>query len=149
MKLKAGILLKSTESLNGSFFEGVTILITEYNDNGAMGFVISQCFDRQLNELVEFKHSPGFPLYDGGPVDKEHLFFIHRRPDIIEDSIEIGNGICSGGNFKQAVRAINENRISTEDIKIFIGYCGWNKGELEAEIEEGSWIMTTFENVFS
>ena len=28
------------------------------------------------------------------------------------------------------------------DIKIFIGYCGWNTSELEAEIAEGSWLVT-------
>jgi putative transcriptional regulator len=27
-------------------------------------------------------------------------------------------------------------------IKLCIGYCGWNANELEAEIEEGSWIIT-------
>ena len=41
----------------------------------------------------------------------------------------------------QAVDYINKNAISLNDIKLFIGYCGGDAGELEAEIEEGSWVI--------
>jgi putative transcriptional regulator len=29
--------------------------------------------------------------------------------------------------------------LSADEVKIFVGYCGWDAGELESEIEEGSW----------
>ena len=139
MKPQTGMLLKATAALNGTNFENAVILITDYNDKGATGFIINKVFARTLNELEEFKHSPVFSLYEGGPVDTEHLFFIHRRPDIVTEGKAIGDGIYFGGNFKQAVTAINNKSLTTADIKIFIGYCGWNAGELEAEIAEGSW----------
>lgn len=141
MQLQAGLLLKSTDALNGSVFENTVIYLTEQNTNGAIGFVVNKLFDRPLHALEEFKHSPYFPLYDGGPVDREHLFFLHRRPDLIEEGIATGNGIYSGGNFSQAIRHINNHRLTVKDIRIFIGYCGWDAGELEAEIEEGSWTF--------
>lgn len=141
MKPQTGMLLKSTAALKGTNFEDAVVLITEYNEKGAVGFVINKPFSRKLNELEEFKHSPAFPLYEGGPVDKEHLFFIHRRPDIVLEGKDIGEGIYYGGNFKQAVTAINNNSLTASAIKIFIGYCGWNTGELEAEIAEGSWEL--------
>lgn len=140
MKPQTGMLLKATAALNGTNFENAVILITDYNDKGATGFVINKVFARTLNQLEEFKHSPSFPLYEGGPVDTEHLFFIHRRPDIVTEGKAIGDGIYFGGNFKQAVTAINNKSLTTAGIKIFIGYCGWNAGELEAEIAEGSWV---------
>jgi putative transcriptional regulator len=150
MQLEAGQFLKSTTALNDTLFAGVTIFITEFNADGAVGFVINQPFGRTLNDLVEFKHSFPFPLYRGGPVDQEHLFFVHKRPDLIENSIPIKQDICSGGNFKQAITYINNKTLTTKDIKIFVGYCGWNKGELEAEIEEGSWILSREQiNIFS
>jgi putative transcriptional regulator len=139
MLIQTGALVKSTAALNNTLFENVTILITEYNTSGALGFVINKPFGRSLNELEEFKHSPYFPLYNGGPVDQEHLFFIHQRPDLIEEGVAVGNGIYSGGNFKQAVTAINNRSLTPKDIKIVVGYCGWDAGELEAEIAEGSW----------
>ena len=141
MNLQPGLFLKSTAALNDTLFEEVTIFITEYNAQGAMGFVINQPFGHDLNELQEFRHSANFPLYNGGPVDQEHLFFIHQRPDLIEEGVSVGNGVYSGGRFSQAVTAINNKSLTSKDIKIFVGYCGWDAGELEAEIEEGSWMM--------
>lgn len=142
MNLQAGIFLKSTPALNGTYFAGAIIFITEFNANGAVGYLVNRFFGRSLNELEEFKHSSSFPLYEGGPVDQEHLFFLHKRPDLIEDGTVAGNDIFVGGNFKQAVTAINHKSLSTKDIKLFIGYCGWDADELEAEIGEGSWIVT-------
>lgn len=145
MNIRPGTIIKSTSALNNSFFEDAVILITVHNNQGAAGFVINKIFDRPLNALQEFSHLPPFPIYEGGPVDTEHLFFIHRRPDLVNESNKICDGIFSGGNFKQAVDAIQENSLSASAIKIFIGYCGWDYLELEAEIEEGSWEITAEE----
>jgi putative transcriptional regulator len=136
-----GKLLKSTESLTETFFENTAILIAEHNEKGALGFIIDKAFGRSLNELEEFKSSYPFPVYEGGPVDQEHLYFVHQRPDVIEEGVSISDGMYLGGNFQQAVKAINNRIITTIDLKIFIGYCGWDTGELEAEIEEGSWTV--------
>lgn len=141
MKIQAGMILHSAALLNDPNFQHSTILITAYNEQGATGFVINTLFPRPLNALEEFKHSPAFPLHDGGPVDKEHLFFIHCRPDIIEGGTPVNDTIFFGGNFKQAVTHIDHQTIGPRDVKIFVGYCGWDKNELEAEIAEGSWIV--------
>jgi putative transcriptional regulator len=78
---------------------------------------------------------------DGGPVDRELLFVLHKRPDLIEGGELVFDGHYLGGNMEQVVQAINTNGINKEELQIFIGYCGWDAGELEAEIEEGSWII--------
>ncbi|TWF41733.1 putative transcriptional regulator [Chitinophaga polysaccharea] len=137
--MNAGMFLYSTSLLNDSFFEDTQLFITELNDKGAMGFVVNKLFPRKFNELVEFRHSIAFPLYDGGPVDREHLYFLHRRPDLIEGGIPVAGDIYMGGDFKAAVKYINNKSIATHDIRLFIGYCGWDPLELEEEIAEGSW----------
>jgi putative transcriptional regulator len=151
MKINAGILLVSAPSLDDPNFDEATIFITEHNEKGAMGFVVNKLFDRKLNELVEFKDSPPFPLYDGGPMDKEHLFFVHRRPDLITGGTPVTDSIYLGGNFQQAIAHINDRSIPQKDIKIFVGYCGWDANELEEEVEEGSWVdaAATTETIFS
>ncbi len=73
--MHAGIFLKSTSQLDDTFFEKTQVFITEYNEKGAIGFVVNRPFSRTFNELEEFKHSKPIPLYDGGPVDQEHLFY--------------------------------------------------------------------------
>lgn len=140
--------LHSTALLDDSLFERAIIFITEKNEKGAMGFVVNKLFPRPINELVEFKDSIPFPLFEGGPVDQEHLYFIHQRPDLIAGGDLIVNNIYLGGDFKSAMMHINNNTITEKDIRIFIGYCGWDYGELEEEIKEGSWRVVQEDNFF-
>jgi putative transcriptional regulator len=139
--LKAGIYIKSTTALNGSYFEHTTILIVEHNEEGSLGFVTNKSFGKSLHELIEFSQTNPFALMDGGPVDREHLFVLHKRPDLIEGGQQIHNGLYLGGNMDQVIEAINTAASNQQEIQIYIGYCGWDPGELEAELEEGSWIF--------
>ena len=139
--LKAGLYIKSTAALIGSFFENTTILIVQHNEAGCIGFVTNKSFEKSLHELIEFNHIKPFPLMDGGPVDREHLFVLHKRPDLIEGGEQIPNGLYLGGNMEQVIEAINTRGANYQEIQLFIGYCGWDVGELEAEVEEGSWTF--------
>ena len=38
-------------------------------------------------------------IYNGGPVEQDNLYFLHKVPDLIPESIEISNGIYWGGDF--------------------------------------------------
>ena len=148
MHLQTGQVLQSPSSTTDDYFDKAIICITEHNIHGSVGFIINRLFPRTLNELQEFAHLSPFPLYEGGPVGQSHLYFLYKRPDIIKGGIMIQDGICFGGDFKQAVQGMEERNISPADIRIFVGYCGWDAGELEAEIEEGEWSLTTF-NLFT
>lgn len=140
--LKAGLYINSTDALIGSFFEHTTILLVQHNEAGSLGFVTNKSFEKSLHELIEFKHVKPFPLMDGGPVDRDHLFVLHKRPDLIEGGEQIPNGLYLGGNMKQVIEAINTRGANKQEIQLFIGYCGWDEGELEAEVEEGSWTLS-------
>ena len=140
--LKAGLYINSTDALIGSFFENTTILLVQHNEEGSLGFVTNKSFEKSLHELIEFNHVKPFPLMDGGPVDRDHLFVLHKRPDLIEGGEQIPNGLYLGGNMEQVIQAINAGGANPEEIQLFIGYCGWDLGELEAEVEEGSWTLS-------
>lgn len=144
-----GQFLQSTPALDGTDFEKAILFIAEDNEKGSTGFIINKPFPRKLNELLEFKEAVPFPLYTGGPVVTDGIFMLHRRPDIIEDCQKIAAGIFLGGNMQQTVAAINEQSITETDIKLFIGYCGWDAAQLQDEVEEGSWQPFTAEGSFS
>ena len=139
--LKAGIYIKSTTDLIGSFFEQATILLVEHNKAGSTGFVMNKPFEKSLHDLIEFKHVKPFPLLDGGPVDRDHLYVLHKRPDLIDGGKPISNGLYLGGNMEQVIEAIHTHGVHSPEIQLFIGYCGWDVGELEAEVNEGSWTI--------
>lgn len=134
-----GKLIEATALLDGSVFEKTVVLITEHNSNGATGFVINKPFPRKLNELEEFNQAAAIDLYAGGPVATEHLFFIHSISDLITGGKAITDDLFLGGDFKKAVELLTHGKRSPTQVKIFIGYCGWDAGELETEMEEGSW----------
>jgi putative transcriptional regulator len=140
--LKAGLIIKSTDALIDSIFEDTTILIVKHDNEGTTGFVTNKPLNKSLHELIEFNHSKTYPLMDGGPVDNDHLFVIHNRPDIITEGEKIYRGFYLGGKMKDVIEAINANGENEQEIQLFIGYCGWDEGELEAEIEEGSWAIS-------
>lgn len=146
--MKAGIFLHSTVLLDSDFFAQAVIFIAEHNENGAMGFVVNRPFPRRLNDLAEFSEGIAFPLYDGGPVDREHLFFLHRRPDLIAGGTPVTGDIHLGGDFAQALVHLNNKTLTEKDVRLFIGYCGWEGCELEAEIAEGSWTATAEGRLF-
>ncbi|XZF12882.1 YqgE/AlgH family protein [Chitinophagaceae bacterium MMS25-I14] len=141
MSVSTGNILISTASMDDPRFRESIVFITEYNESGAVGFVINKVFERPLSALAEFSSSPAFPLYEGGPVDKEHLFFIHQRNDLIPGGAWIIGNVYFGGDFKQAISCVNNKTLDENEIKIFIGYCGWDTGELEEEIAAGSWTV--------
>ena len=116
--LKAGIYIKSTAELIGSFFEDTTILIVQHNEAGSLGFVTNKPFGKSLNELIEFKHAKPFPLMDGGPVDREHIFVLHKRPDLINEGEQVTNGFYLGGNMEQLIEAINTHGSNQKEIQI-------------------------------
>jgi putative transcriptional regulator len=142
MHLQTGNIIISTHSLNGTNFEKAAIVITEHNEKGTIGYVFNKPFPRNFNELEEFKHSVPVPLYAGGPVQTDMLYFMHRRPDLIEKGEPVAGDVLMGSDFKKAVQLLNNAQLSVDDMRLFIGYCGWDANELEAEITEGSWQVT-------
>lgn len=142
MQIKPGNIIISTNLLDDTNFEKVVIVITEHNEKGSIGYVFNQLFPRRFNELEEFKHSVPVPLYAGGPVQTDMLYFMHRRSDLIKDGESVANNVYMGGDFKKAVQLLNNAELSINDVRLFIGYCGWDAQELEDEIAEGSWQLT-------
>lgn len=141
MNIKPGTILISAPVLEDPYFYKAVIYVAEHNHMGTLGFVINNLYPRVFNELEEFKQSKAFPLYEGGPVKNESIYFIHCCPNLIEAGSSITETIYLGGNIQQAVQHINDGSISEKEIKLFLGYCGWDYGELEDEVAEGSWLV--------
>ena len=143
MNIHTGNVIISTALLNDTNFEKVVIVIAEHNEKGTIGYIINQQFDRRFNELEEFKHALPIPLYIGGPSQMDKIYFMHRKPAFIEGGELIGGNVYMNGDFKTAVQLVNSGTLAINDIKLYIGYCGWDVQQLEEEIAEGSWLITT------
>jgi putative transcriptional regulator len=145
-----GDLLISEPFLPDPNFERTVVLLCEHNEEGAFGFVLNKpslvTMEEVLEDVSDFKEQ----IYVGGPVQQDTLHFIHRS-SILEDKIDINDGLFWGGNFEQLMIMINTKQINTNDFRFFLGYSGWSSGQLMEELEQNSWIVyqgATPEQVF-
>lgn len=146
-KPEKGNLLIAEPSIIGDLsFNRAVILIADHNQLGSVGFILNKQLDYSLGDLIEGTESD-FPIYNGGPVEQDNLYFIHKSPDLIPDSIEISQGIFWGGDFSTVLGLINAGRITTDDIKFFLGYSGWEENQLDSELQSNAWLIS--ENTYN
>ena len=126
-------------------FNRSVVLLADHSDNGSVGFILNKILDFTLKDLIP-ELQVNFKVYNGGPVEQDNLYFIHKIPDLIPESIEIANGIYWGGNFEIVVELISKNLISEKEIKFFLGYSGWDAQQLEDELNSHAWIVTPNED---
>jgi putative transcriptional regulator len=137
----AGRLLISEPFMPDPNFKRSVILLTEYSEAGAMGFILNHQSEYLLGDILPDVSYSEIPVYLGGPVAENTLHYIHRCPDKIEGGIEIWDGIYWGGDFEQIKELINNYQITEDEIKFFTGYSGWTPAQLDEELRENAWIV--------
>jgi len=134
------ILISEPSSDYDQPFNKSIVLLTEHNENGTVGFIMNKPLEFSINDLIPTIIA-SFSVFYGGPVSQDEIYFIHTKPEIITDGIEIANGIYWGGNFENAITEINNGTIKKNNIRFFLGYSGWEINQLENEISSKNWIV--------
>ena len=140
---RKGDLLISAPFLKDFYFARSVILMIENNDEGSMGIVLNKSFSNfmTLNEVIpELASLPPIPLYKGGPVERKTLFYLHSFSEL-KDALPLGNGLYVNGDFEQMKRYLLCGGSTQGYIRFFMGYTGWQKGQLKQEIETNTWII--------
>jgi putative transcriptional regulator len=141
LALRAGRLLVADPFLSDDYFGRAVILLVEHSDKGSLGFVLNKPIELHLHEVID-----GFPEYEeavhfGGPVQRDQLYYIHTIGEQLDGSMPIGNGLWWLGDFDQVREQLLAGRIGPKQIRFFIGYSGWETGQLPRELEEKSWYV--------
>ena len=138
-----GRLLISEPSLRDFYFSKSVVLLIEHTEGeGTFGLIVNKPIHLKLNEVVKDFPQNEFPLFLGGPVHPERLFYLHTLGDKIPGSIHIFGDVYWGGEIEKLMELIDLNLVSQDEVKFFIGYAGWEKGQLNREMSEKSWIVT-------
>ena len=141
IKPDKGILLIAEPTLTGDVsFNRSVVLLAEHNEEGSVGFILNKPLDYDISDLVTEINVP-FQVFNGGPVEQDNLYFIHKVPHLIDNSIEISDGIYWGGDFEKTVDLINTRTITNKEIRFFLGYSGWASLQLDQELLSKSWIV--------
>jgi putative transcriptional regulator len=142
LNLKKGLLLIAEPSIIGNMsFNRSIILIADHNSKGSIGFILNKPLDLTLQDLFP-EIEINFELYNGGPVEQDNLYYIHKIPDLIPNSIEISDGLYWGGNFQKVIELIKNNKLNPFDIRFFLGYSGWGNNQLNYELRSNTWILS-------
>jgi putative transcriptional regulator len=148
LKPEKGVLLVAEPSITGDVsFNRAIVLLAEYNKEGSVGFILNKPLEYTLKDFIP-EITNELPVYNGGPVEQDNLYFIHRIPEIIPNSVEISNGIYWGGDFSAIIDLLKEDKINENEIRFFLGYSGWHSEQLEQELEVHSWVVipNTYKN---
>lgn len=147
---KGSLLIAEPSILNDDSFNRSIILLTEHNENSSVGFILNRPLKFTLGDIIP-DIDCSFTIYQGGPVEQDNLYFVHKIPELIPDSIQVSKDIYWGGNFNSLKSLLAEQKIHNTDIRFFLGYSGWGTHQLEDELQNNSWFVSEndFENIFS
>jgi putative transcriptional regulator len=129
------------------------VLILDHGAHGALGVVLNRPGGVAVGELMpqwEAWATPPAELFTGGPVARNALIGLVRL--ISREAAAEGSELRPVG-WRTLVDA--ERPVGTVDlgvdpapvagsivgVRLFSGYAGWDSGQLEDEIEDGSWYV--------
>ena len=171
--LSPGFLVASPR-LDDTPFERAVIMMVEHDPEGAMGFIVNKPLELRFGSLMESvseELGPAIerghfekPVHFGGPVRVEQLWLIFRRqlegarwepenqalmeklhrPDDSALAIDEEWFLAASGELIEGFATGKQSG----PFRPFIGYTGWGPGQLESEIDEGSWLALDFDDRF-
>ena len=150
-----GRLLVATPMLDDPNFDRSVVYMVEHHDEGALGLVLNRPSGEELVDPLEgwvTAQSEPSRVFSGGPVEPDALIALarleHRVTAGSADDEDTSYLAPLTGDIASADLAADPalviGRINA--LRVFRGYAGWEPGQLEAEIESGSWIVVDSES---
>lgn len=142
MESLRGKLLIASPSIQDPHFRQAVVLLAEHTEEGAMGVVLNREANVTVGEAVpDLAYLAGGDdavVHVGGPVSANAVTVLARFSDPRRAALLIEEDV----GFVPAEAADGED---LSDVvlysRVFAGHAGWGAGQLEAEMEEQSWIV--------
>ena len=142
-----GQLLIAMPALGDPNFQRTVVLLGAHSlEDGAFGLVINRPLEVDLSEILDElgldEVDRGLPpVLGGGPVEPGHGFVLFEPGDGVgsEDDLHLPEGLSVSGS-SEILGELATGRLPGR-FSLILGYSGWYPGQLEAEIEENSWLM--------
>ncbi len=147
--LKGQLLIASPRLLDPNFVQTV-VLMVQHDKDGALGLVLNRPTELKLRKAWEQVSQTTCDrednLYVGGPCEGV-LMAIH--PFAEASQVEVLPGLhfaTETEHIKWLIQQGEEKRM-----RFFVGYSGWQAGQLENEIDSGSWLImpATIDRIFA
>ena len=138
MSTLGGKLLIAPAHMTDPNFSRTVVLVIQHDEGGAIGVVLNRPTPQSLAAIwahvAEGACSRDLPLHAGGPVAGP-LVALHG--DSHEADVAISKGVFCTLATERVVRLVKSN---VQSLRLFAGYAGWGQGQLEGELQSGSWL---------
>lgn len=141
IKASKGRILLSEPFIPNAIFKRSVLLLADHGEKGSFGLIINKPTEYSISEVAFDFPNCDMPVYLGGPVESDHLFFLHTSTEIV-DSFEVLPGLYWGGNLDQIKLMIHTKELTSANFRFFLGYSGWTEEQLETELNQESWIVS-------
>lgn len=142
LRPERGRLLVSEPYLPDPYFRRSVVLLCDHNEEGSFGFVLNRFTDLGVNDLLENLPPLGAQVAIGGPVQSSDLYYLHTLGTRVQGSLEVVDGVFMGGDYEQLRNMLSADPRLTKHVRFFVGYSGWEKDQLNKELEERSWLVS-------
>ena len=138
-----GRLLLAAPPLEDPNFDRTVIYVLEHHDEGAVGVVINRSSDEALDEpldrWIDLQTAPS-SVFEGGPVESTALIALAaaKDPDVDDEALTPIVGAIASADLTADPAIV---AASVNEVRVFRGYAGWGPGQLEGEIDAGSWLV--------
>lgn len=139
-----GRLLLATPPMDDPNFDRTVIYIIEHRDDGALGVVLNRPSGETLGDPLDrwsdLQAEPA-SVFMGGPVEPDALIALalaNRPVDEPSDELSPVSGRVVSADLTTDPALIAG---LVGSVRIFRGYAGWGPGQLEGEIDTGSWLV--------
>lgn len=148
--VEPGCLLVADPLLMCDTFWQSVIVVLEHGADGTIGLVLNRPYGATMGALAGKEEGPMGEIgrcfkesvvYMGGPVAPDGLLLLHGV-DGCKGSRQVAPGIYCGGelDLKRRLQAGEVDGAATS-VRWCLGHAGWEAGQLEQEIREGSWTL--------
>jgi putative transcriptional regulator len=137
-----GRLLLSEPFMDDFYFGRSVVLLIEHNPEGTFGLIMNKPVSEKFNDIVSDFPQFDATVYIGGPVQPDNMFILHTLGDQVEGCIEIMDGLFWGGDLESIKDQILLGKITSDQVRFYMGYSGWEPNQLDNELERNSWVVT-------
>lgn len=136
--LRGHLLVASSSLKDPNFFQTV-VLIVQHGESGALGLVLNRATNATIQQVwQQIRQTPCAvqgPLYLGGPIEGP-LVALHTQA--AHADLEVTANLFYTVQPDLLEKLVAEPH---DQLRFIAGYSGWGPDQLEAEINEGSWIV--------
>jgi putative transcriptional regulator len=141
MRPEPNALLVAQPLLRDPNFARTVVLLVAHDSGGSLGYVLNRPAPVRVQEVTDYFGNIDYPLFIGGPVQRNTLHIVHALGEILPESQPVGKSLYWSGSWKHLRSLLAVRDLPPNTIRFFAGYAGWAPGQLEAEIAHKAWLV--------